>query len=143
MVFGFEKLGWKGKQTLFIIAIGITGLYLFDFTMAMVSWIVDFKLEDFTLISVRNILGFIFLGFSISLYLSQVDYKEISFIGWQPTYYLFLAVSIISGLYIAELTNDLVLEWVNLQFVDFVSVKNFLGAILLVIAYKLYKGIRP
>ena len=143
MAFGVEKLGWAKKHWLFVIAFGLAGIYLFQFTSEIVSWLVSYKLDDFPFISVKNTIGVVFMLFAILLYLNQVDYNNVKLIGWDATYWLFLITSLISSFYFFNASFILPIVTAKLEFFPLISVQNALAIILFIMTYEVYKVVRP
>lgn len=143
--FGFEKLGWMQKQWLFLFTTLLAGLFIFEFTTDMVSFVLNYRLELLPFFSIRNIVGILFGIFAILMYLNQIDYKEIRFLGFQGTYWIFLLSILLSGIYLFEPLQSLIINIINfrLDFFPVISIRNILGIMLFVIAYKIYKTIKP
>lgn len=146
MVFELERLGWMKKQVLFLIIIFLSALYLFELTSELVKPLVEYRLDEpFSFIAVRNILGvFLFILF-VLFYLNQIDYNNIRLIGWTATYYLFVSAIVVTGAYLLEPTNDIVKFFVEfkLDFFPIISIKSFLGIIMLILSYKIWRTVKP
>ena len=145
MVFELERLGWIKKQWLFLIIVLLSALYIFEFTTTLVSFFVEYRLDEpFSFIAVKNILGvFLFILF-VLFYLNQIDYKHIALIGWDLTYYLFITAILIGGAYLFEPTYEIVrylVDW-KLDIFPLISIKNIIGLILFVISFKIWKTTR-
>ena len=146
MAFSLERLGWLRKQWLFLIIVFLSALYIFEFTSGLVSFLIDYRLDEpFTFIAVRNILGVFLLILFVLFYLNQIDYNHIRMIGWTATYYVFVFSIIAAGAYLFEPTNELVRFIVDfrLDFFSLISVRNILGILLFTLSFKLWKTIKP
>ncbi len=134
------------KQVLFLIIIFLSALYLFELTSELVKPLVEYRLDEpFSFIAVRNILGvFLFILF-VLFYLNQIDYNNIRLIGWTATYYLFVSAIVVTGAYLLEPTNDIVKFFVEfkLDFFPIISIKSFLGIIMLILSYKIWRTVKP
>lgn len=143
-VFGLERIGWTQKHIAFVIIIALSAAFILEFTSGIVAFIVNFSLELMPFVSVRNILGFSLFILSVSIYLNQIDYRQIEFLGWTFTYWLFLTASILSWLWLFEPTSTMINPIMTYKLVIFpiISIRNAVGIILFILAYKIFKVVR-
>ena len=72
MVFALERIGWKTKRYIFMIATLFSSLYLFEPSNPIVKSIVEYQLETVPFINVKNILGIALFVLFIALKYLQV-----------------------------------------------------------------------
>jgi len=61
-------IGWTATYYLFVFSIVIAGAYLFEPTNEIIRFFVEFKLDFFPMISIRNILGLILFVLSYKIW---------------------------------------------------------------------------
>lgn len=73
MVMNLEKIPSETRRYVFMGVTALSSLFLFEPFTSLVSWIVDWKLEEFPIFGVRNILGFLIFVLFIAITYRQVD----------------------------------------------------------------------
>ena len=71
MVLALEKIKWKHRRYLFTATAFLEGLYIFQPTNGMVSWIFEYQLDFAPFFSVHNLIGLLGLYLGIALLYNQ------------------------------------------------------------------------